>query len=340
MNNYLDCSHERCVLDVAAVVRYLRDAAGFERVVLFGKSGGASLFAYYQAEATAAPGTRVAASPGGGGPNLNDHALAPADGMIFAAGHPGQGRYLQGVIDPSVVDEYDPLATDPELDMYEPRNGFHLPPQITRYDRDWLERYREGQRRRVARLDAIALSAITGAAAAQGATQRPGFATLPESQRQIIERRAAVPKIMVIYRTEANPGFADLTIDPSDRLYGSIQSTRMDIHNYGLPGFARVLTAQAWLSTWSGITSYANLARNLPRIREPSYFVFPTGDEDIFPSQFTEQANICAAQDKASDWLPKYNHNLLLPGEGSPDGARRRVMDLLIGWTAKRFPAH
>ena len=66
------------------------------------------------------------------------------------------------------------------------------------------------------------------------------------------------------------------------------------------------------------------LERNLPRIHEPSYFVFPTGDEDIFPSQFNEHARISTAEDKAVDWLPKYNHNLLLPGEASPDGARRR----------------
>jgi hypothetical protein len=340
MNNFTDCIHERCLLDIGGAMRYLREEAGFEQVVMFGKSGGASLFAYYQAEATTPVGSRVTAPPGGGSPDLNQFDLIPADGMIFTAGHPGQGKFLERVIDPSVVDENDPLATDPDLDMYDPRNGYRRPPETTRYDATWVERYREAQLARVARIDAIARSAIEGAAAARDAIAAPGFADLPPSSQRALERRAEIPKILTIYRTEANPGYVDLTIDPSDRKYGSIQSTNLDLHNYGLSGFARILTANAWLSTWSGISSNANLARNLPKISEPSYFVFPTGDEDIYPSQFQDQADSSGADDKEVDWLKGFNHNLLLPGEASPDNARRQVMDLLLGWTTQRFAAN
>jgi pimeloyl-ACP methyl ester carboxylesterase len=337
VNNAMDCILERCLLDVAGVIKYLRDACGFENIILLGKSNGASLFSYYQAEASTPVGQRVPSPPGGNGPNLNDHELASADGLIIAAGNPGQGVFLQSVIDPSVVDEADPLASDPTLDMYDERNGFKSPPEVTLYDRAWLEDYREAQRARVARLDAVALAALTRADSARQTIARSGFAAMPSGYRNQIERQAEFRKVMVIYRTAANPAYADLTIDPSDRDYGSIQSQRLDLHNYGLPGFARVVTANCWLSTWSCNWSNGMLERNLPKVTLPTYFICPSADEDLYPSLFKRQAEDSGAEDKELCWLTGFNHNLVAPGKASPNEARRHVMDLLINWTKRRF---
>ncbi|PKM22114.1 MAG: hypothetical protein CVV10_05980, partial [Gammaproteobacteria bacterium HGW-Gammaproteobacteria-14] len=50
LNNDATAVHEDLILDVAAGVKYLR-AHGCDKVLLFGNSGGGSLFAFYQAQA-------------------------------------------------------------------------------------------------------------------------------------------------------------------------------------------------------------------------------------------------------------------------------------------------
>jgi hypothetical protein len=72
------------------------------------------------------------------------------------------------------------------------------------------------------------------------------------------------PRIMIIYRTQANPNYLDLTLDPSERAVGSIFSPRPDLFNYHPFGLAHVATPEAWLSIWSVLSSRANLIRNLP----------------------------------------------------------------------------
>lgn len=58
-------------------------------------------------------------------PLLDRTEQIPGDGIVFVASHAGQGRIMNEVIDSAVVEKADPLRTDPELDMYDPANGFH-----------------------------------------------------------------------------------------------------------------------------------------------------------------------------------------------------------------------
>ena len=51
INNDTDMVHERLLLDIAAGMRYLKEA-GFERIVLLGNSGGGSLLGFYQSQAS------------------------------------------------------------------------------------------------------------------------------------------------------------------------------------------------------------------------------------------------------------------------------------------------
>ncbi len=259
LNNDSTMIHESILLDLAAAMKYLREEEGFEHIVMLGNSGGGSLFSYYDAQARAPKGSRVASPPGGGPPDLNKYDFPTGNGFIVLAAHPGQGMVLMNCLDAAVVDEKDPLASDPDLDMYDERNGFKAMPSESRYSPEFLAKYRAAQRSRCARIDAIARHHIAEAKftafalrCARRVSQNEQLAT-----RYLVERRAMAPHIMLIYRTLANPNYLDLSLEPSERVVGSIFAPRPDIANYAVFGLGRIVTPDAWLSTWYGLVVLA-----------------------------------------------------------------------------------
>src|SRR5438477_10592271 len=152
LNNDSTLLHEVVLLDVAAGVAAMRER--YDRVVLCGNSGGGSLYTFYLHQALAPPAERLRDTAAGDPFDLGRFDLPAADAMVYLAAHVGEGHYLLSAIDPSVVDETDPVACDPDLDMFDPANGFVEPPGETRYPPEFLTRYRAAQRDRVARIDA------------------------------------------------------------------------------------------------------------------------------------------------------------------------------------------
>src|SRR6185295_2133885 len=158
LNHDADALHERLLLDVAGTIAFLR-AEGFARVVLLGNSGGGSLFAFYLAEAATAAADRLERAPSGDRVPLRDVELPGGDGLILLAAHLGEGVFLLDRLDPSVVDEANPTAVNPRLDMYDPANGYRpLREGASRYAPAFVAEYRAAQRARCERLDAQALA--------------------------------------------------------------------------------------------------------------------------------------------------------------------------------------
>jgi hypothetical protein len=102
---------------------------------------------------------------------------------------------------------------------------------------------------------------------------------------------------MLVYRTDADPRCVDLSLDPSDRDYGSLWGVRPDWINYGAVGFGRVVAPEAWLSTWSGLASRAEIARTGRRMTLPALVIGYTGDNCIFPSDTEEIADALGGKD-------------------------------------------
>ena len=196
--------------------------------------------------------------------------------MVYLAGHPGEGHYLLHAIDPSVVDEGDPVSCDPALDLYDPANGFVEPPDEPRYDAAFLETYRAAQRARVERIDAVARERVGAGVKRVDAGPRPEAAP--------IVALSIATDFLRVYRTDADPRCVDLSLDPSERGYGSLWGTRPDWINYGAVGFGRVVSPEAWLSTWSGLSSRAEIPTTGARMTLPSLLVSYTGDTCVFPS--------------------------------------------------------
>jgi hypothetical protein len=275
LNNDATLIHEQVLLDVAAGVAAARDR--FDHVTLVGNSGGASLFTFYLHQAHAPAGGRLAATAAGDAFDLNRFVLPGADAMVYLAGHAGEGHYLLHAIDPSVTDEDDPVSCDPELDLYDARNGFVEPPDEPRYTTELLDRYRAAQRVRVARIDARARE-LVGARREARARWAGGTGTVED------RRLAIATSFLRVYRTDADPRAVDRSLDPSDRDYGSIWGRRPDWINYGAVGFGRVVSPEAWLSTWSGLSSQAEIATTGARMTLPALQIVYAGDNCIYPS--------------------------------------------------------
>jgi alpha-beta hydrolase superfamily lysophospholipase len=305
MGNDTDCLHENCALDVEAVAAEMR-RRGAEAVVLLGNSGGGSLMALAHAE------------------------RGVGDGWVGMAAHPGEGVFMNQVIDPSVADENDPFSRVPELDMYNPDNGWRPWPEPCSYDRDWLTRYRAAQLDRVARLDAMAKQSLADAEAARVRLKGVDKGADPAGWRDL-RARSVFTKYLTIYRTLADPAYLDLTIDPDERPMGSLFAFPDPLDsNYGRGGLARTMTARGWLSTWSGLSSGAKLADTLPHVKVPTLLVHPTADMEIR----IRQAEEIVAGSGAAD-------STLVEMKGAPhylEGHRPEAMRVVAYWIAKRFP--
>ena len=339
LNNDAMMIHENLLLDLAAGIRWLRDEEGFEKIVMLGNSGGGSLFAYYDAQARTPAGDRVKAPPGGAAPDLNKFDLPTADGYIALAAHPGQGMVLMSCLDAAVVDESDPFASDPALDMYDERNGFKTPPAESPYAKEFVERYRAAQLARCARIDAIARRHIAEAGMVGLRCARLTRGLEPDD-RNHAARREMAPRYMIVYRTQANLNYLDLSIDPSERAVGSIISPRPDLANYSAFGLGRVVTPDAWLSTWSGLSSYAKMSSNLLKVTVPTLVVGANGDQDIFMSDVHGEFEVSGVSDKTLAFIEGADHFMRAGGTKAHLGdPRPRLMKVLTDWTRDRFAA-
>jgi pimeloyl-ACP methyl ester carboxylesterase len=334
LNNDELCVHEHLLLDVAAGVRFLRDR-GFTHVVVCGNSGGGSLYAFYQAQAaTAAPG-RLTHTPAGDPLDLNTFDLPPIDGYINLAAHLGEGKILTQMIDPSVTDEADPLSCDASLDPFNPANGYRPPPESSRYDTEFVERYRSAQRARVERLDRIAREHLQQRGEARHAIAASDFGKRAWSEQGDLLRRAVLCPYMVIYRTEADLRAFDLSLDPSERDAGTLFSYRPDLTNYMEFGFGRVQTPRAWLSTWSGLSSNADVVKNAANLTVPSLVIYYRGDNAIFPGDARAAFEALAADDKQLASAPGDHYGYGV-GTQERSGAPQALAQI-VAWLRERF---
>lgn len=337
LNNDETCVHETLLLDVAAGIRFLR-GRGFQHIVVCGNSGGGSLYAFYIAQSvTAAPG-RLTHTPAGDPFDLNAFELPPIDGYINLAAHLGEGRILMDMIDPSVRDESNALSCDPSLDPFNPENGYRTPPESSRYAPDFITRYRAGQRARVERLDAVAHTQVKRRNEARAEIAAADFRKRSWAEQSRALRAGVLCPFMVIYRTEADLRAFDLSLDPSERDAGSIFSYRPDLTNYMEFGFARVQTPRAWLSTWSGLSSNADVLKTAPKITVPAVVVYYTGDNAIFPSDARAAYDALGANDKQLHAV-KGDHYGFDVGTQNRAGAPL-ALTIITEWLRGRFPTH
>ena len=287
---------DHAVAEIGVGMRWLREQAGVERVVILGNSGGGSLMGAYQSQAVEpniepAPGLAPLDAAVG---------LPAADLYVSLASHAGRPDVLTNWMDASVVDETDPLARDPELDMYDPANG---PP----YSDEFITRYRAAQVDRNHRITNWA----------RGELDRLGAAGVRD-------------RLFVLGRTWADLRFADPAIDPSARRTPWCYAGDPKIANQGVFGIGTVNTLRTWLQMWSLEASQCRGEAHLARVTVPSLVIDADADSGVFPSDTDAIFAAIAAPDK---------QRMTLPGDHyfqDPPEAR----DVLAGEIAAWVTAH
>jgi pimeloyl-ACP methyl ester carboxylesterase len=286
---------DHALIDIGAGLRWLREQAGVETVVLLGNSGGGSLMAAYQSQATEAS---IEAAPGRALPDaILD--LPAADLYVSLNAHPGRPDVLTAWLDPSVVDETDPVTADPDLDMF-------APSRATPYDPDFVARYRRAQHDRNHRITRWARDELAR------------FSGL-----------GLYDRLFTVSRSWADPRFADLSLDPSTRRPGCYLGDPRAA-NYSPFGLGSVCTLRTWLCMWALDGSQCRGAAHLQRITVPSLVVQSTGDRGVFPSDAHAIHDELAAADKQLEWLPGEHY--------FEDGGRDDVADLISGWVEAQRP--
>jgi len=285
---------DHALAEIGVGVRWLRESAGVERVVLLGNSGGGSLMAAYQSQAVepnvvAAPGLRLCEA-------VLD--LPTADLYVSVAAHPGRPDVLTKWLDPSVTDEADPLATDPSLDMYDPANG---PP----YRPEFVARYRAAQVDRNRRITAWARDEL--------------------ERMQSAQRR---DRLFILTRTWADLRMVDPTLDPSARPAPACYLGDPAAANRGVFGIGVLNTLRTWLSMWSLDESQCRAEPHLARVSVPALVVQASADTGVFPSDAEAIVAALGSDDVRFETVTG-DHYLL-----DPSSARADTADLVAGWVA------
>lgn len=327
VGNDLRLEHEIALHDVAAGMRFLQEQ-GFANVVLLGNSGGAGLYSLYAQQSSLAPSQRLARTPGGKRTGLAELAMPAVQGMVLVGPHPGQGALLLNCIDPSVADEDDALSVIAELDPLSIDNGYRKAGEA-RYAPEFIARFRDGQQKRVARLDQRAREMIATRLQARELIKN-GSNTSAE-----LRRRAAHTPVLTVWRTDADLRCLDLSIDPSDRHPGSLWGKDPYASNFGAVGFARFCTPESWLSTWSGLSSNATLALTAPAITQPTLIIEYTGDQACFPADVRAIHDAISARDKQHLRIRGDHHGRALQDHEQP--GRYRAGQELASWLQARF---
>jgi pimeloyl-ACP methyl ester carboxylesterase len=329
--------HEEMLLDIAASVSLLKKR-GIQKIVLAGISGGGSLMAFYQVQATTAPPNRLKHTPAGDPPNLNTVELIPADGLLMVIPHLGEGEILKVRIDPSVVVEGDALSVDPTLYMYNPANGFRMPPAVTKYSPEFVRRYRDAQAARMARLDRMARALLDEEKRFKALLEEPGFKNRPVEERLWIERQAHAPRLLHIYRTWADLRYTDLTLDPSDRIVGNNAGTEPWVANYEDAG-PWVMTPRAFLSSRSDVSTNAVTRKNLAKVTVPVIIIQGTAQRAIYPEDTKAIFASIASTDKELVWVEGGDVSFRPSGPKAGAGDQlQRAITAAVSWVQKRFP--
>ncbi|MHB8528600.1 MAG: hypothetical protein ACYC8V_03700 [Caulobacteraceae bacterium] len=286
---------EHALIDISVGMRWLSEEAGVEHLVILGNSGGGSLMGAYQAEAIR---PTMADSVKGHAREVLE-GLPTADLYISLNAHQGRPEVLTDWMDASVIDETDPLATDPGLDPFNPDHG---PP----YSAEFIHRYRAAQHARNQRITDWVKAELV----------RLNTAGVPD-------------RIFPLFRAWGDLRFMDPAIDPSERPARQCYRGDPAIANRS-PSIGRANGLKSWLSMWSLETSNCQGAPHLRKFDLPCLVLQGVSDCGVFPGDARAIFDFIASTDKRLEMIPGAHYF------EDKEANRVSAVDLMCAWIAER----
>jgi pimeloyl-ACP methyl ester carboxylesterase len=287
---------EHALIDIGEGVKWLREVAGVEKVVILGNSGGGSLMAAYQSQAK---GVTMQPTPGLELPPALE-LIEPADLYVSLCAHGGRPEVLTQWFDPSITDERDPASIDPALNMYDESNG-------RPYSEAFIDKYRAAQ---VAR------------------NHRITDWCFEELER--LSSHGLTDRAFNMYRTWADLRLMDPTIDPNKRRPQWCYAGDPKTANFAPRGIGLTNTLRTWLSMWSLRESYCSGIPHLAKISEPALIIQSDADTGVFPRDAYEIYDSLASTDKRLEMV-EGDHYLVEPSD-----ARDKTADIIARWLAEK----
>jgi pimeloyl-ACP methyl ester carboxylesterase len=289
------------------------------------------------AQANTPVGQRLKLTAAGNPYDLNELDLPQADGLINLAGALSEGALGLANLDPSVTDEDEPLSCDPSLDMFNPANGYRRPPEVSKYSGEFLSRYRAAQVARCQRIDARAFAEIERKRIFRAQIADPSFADLPLDQQNQIIRQSVASQTLVIYRTMADPALTDLTIHPNQRGIIGLMQPDPQAANWSIPGFVQMMTAEGWLSTWSGLSTQVDMHKDACKVTQPVLSITLDADVTILPFVGKGLYENAASADKT--YVEIAGDHFAFRETEPRDGGIPDVAAAIVDWLRPRFAA-
>lgn len=244
---------EKVLIDLGHYIKYARERLGYNRVVLAGWSGGASLSVFYQSQAES---PNITHTPSGEPVDLSS--LPRADAIMQIAAHSARARIMTESMDASLLNELNPDERNPELDIYDAIKG-----PVSPYTDDFISAYRNAQIARNRRIT-----------------------TWVKETLHKLERRGGddQERCFVTHGTMADPRWLDPRVDANDRIPGKCYLGVPAVVNNGPIGLGRFATLRSWLSQWSIDDSRAMTELQGPRVKAPAIVIANSADDCCPPS--------------------------------------------------------
>jgi pimeloyl-ACP methyl ester carboxylesterase len=294
---------EKVAYDLGVYIRHAREKLGYKKVILVGWSGGGSLSLFYQSQAET---PTITHTPAGDPYDLTKANLLPADGVIFIAAHLSRAESLTEFLDPSVIDEANPDARDPDLDIYSPDCPSQPP-----YTDAFVQEFRAAQIARNRKISNWALEML-----------------------EYLKRKndGEVERGFVVHRTMCDVRWLDPAIDPSGRKPGTTYLGDPRVANSAPAGLGRYSSLRSWLSQFSYDHSNVISAKTAPSIRTTPILQIVNGSDDAVPATHNPRIfSLLATQDKEYVELPAATHYYL----GQPDELQKCI-DAVKEWSVRK----
>ena len=164
----------------------------------------------------------------------------------------------------------------------------------------------------------------------------PGFADLSLEEQNLVTRQAVACQTLVIYRTMADPALTDLSIHPNKRAILGLMQPDPQVANWSIPGFVQMMTAEGWLSTWSGLSTQVNMHRDARKVTQPVLSISFSADVTILPFVAKGLYENVASSDRT--YVEVEGDHFGFRDVGEREGGVIDAAASIVAWLTPRFP--